>query len=87
MMSVQGRLGAREVDKGKCRGCREEMGVVNLRGCVEFRGIGRGAMAAHTKIRLPSCHRLPQPQPLPNNTGLAAPFLGQGFCMYAIRCS
>lgn len=41
MMSVQGRLGAREVDKGMCRGCREEMGVVNLRGCVEFRGIGR----------------------------------------------
>lgn len=37
--------------------------------------LGRGATAAHTEIRLPPCHRLPQPQPLPNKTGLVVPLL------------
>lgn len=37
------------------------MGVVNLRGCVEFRGIGRANMAAHAEITLPPCHRLLKP--------------------------
>lgn len=69
---------------------REETGVVKLRGSRGVRS-GRGggaATAAHTKIRLPPCHGLPQPQQPPpppppptltNKTGLAAPFLGQGF--------